>query len=160
MASKKTAEGKGRKKLAVPAVALLLGVFVGPKLLGGGGSGEAAAATTTTTALGPVVALDPITLNLADGRLLKVGLALQVSASWLAEYGTEEGGGEEEEAGDPTKGYARALDAAITVFSGRSMEELSGAAGREAAREELAARLLDTYHGEIEAVYLYEFVMQ
>jgi flagellar FliL protein len=167
MAKKKSTDadgGKGGKKLAVPVVALLLGVFVGPKFLGGGGSGEAAAAgTTTTTAPGPVVALDPITLNLADGHLLKVGLALQISASWLAEHGTaEEGGhgGGGGESTDPTHGYARALDAAITVFSDRTMTDLGDAPGREAAREDLTARLHDAYHGEIEGVYLYEFVMQ
>lgn len=164
--AKKKADGDdkkkgGPKKLAVPAVALLLGVFVGPKFLGGGGAGEAAAATTTTTAPGPVVTLEPITLNLSDGHLLKMGLALQVSAEWLAEHGDAGGGhAPEVDETDPTKGYARALDAAITVFSERSMADLGSTAGREAARTELTAHLAEAYHGEIEGVYLYEFVMQ
>ena len=119
-------------------------------------------ATTTTTAPGPVVSLDPITLNLSDGHLLKMGLALQISAEWLSEHGAEGGGHGEEGAAedDPTKGYARALDAAISVFGTRSMDDLMATPGREAARTELEVHLEEAYHGEIEGVYLYEFVMQ
>lgn len=171
MAKKKPAEGEekekggGPKKLAVPVVALLIGVFVGPKLMGGGGSGEAAAATTTTTAPGSVVTLDAITLNLADGHLLKLGLALQLSAEWESEHAAAAGGGghgpaPEADTSDPTRGYARALDAAITVFGQRSMDQLMQTAGREAARTELTVTLEQAYHGQIEGVYLYEFVMQ
>jgi flagellar FliL protein len=155
-------EKGGMKKLAVPAVALLLGVFVGPKFLGGGGNAEAGAATTTTTAPGPVISLEPITLNLSDGHLLKVGLALQISADWLEEHGepaAEEGHGAAD-TDDPTQGYARALDAAITVFSAQTMPGLTDAAGREQARAALNQALQDAYHGEIEGVYLYQFVMQ
>jgi flagellar FliL protein len=167
MAKNKKAEGEeksggGLKKLALPVAALVIGVFLGPKFLGGGSSGEAAAETTTTTAPGPVVTLETITLNLTDGHLLKLGLALQISAEWLEEHGAAEGGGHgaEPDASDPTKGYARALDAAIAVFSSRSMDELMESAGREAARTELTINLEEAYHGEIEGVYLYEFVMQ
>jgi flagellar FliL protein len=172
MAKKKKAEGEeekakggGLKKLAIPVVALALGAFVGPKFLGGGASGEAAAATTTTTAPGPVITLEPITLNLTDGHLLKLGLALQISAEWLHEHGGGGGGGghggeAEVDTSDPTRGYARALDAAIGVFSARSMPELMDNAGREAARTALTIHLEEAYHGEIEGVYLYEFVMQ
>ncbi len=164
MAKKKKADAEGKrgpKKLAIPAVALLLGVFVGPKLLAGGGA-EASAETTTTTAPGPVVTLESITLNLTDGHLLKVGLALQISAGWLEEHGAaaEGGHGGEADDTDPTRGYARALDAAIGVFSTRGMDQLLQPEGREAARAELAAHLAEAYHGEIEGVYLYEFVMQ
>lgn len=156
----------GPRKLAIPAVALVLGVFVGPKLLGANaGTAEAAAETTTTTAPGPVVTLDSITLNLTDGHLLKVGLALQVSAAWLEEHGDDAGSGGHgaPAAGtttDPTSGYARAVDAAIGVFTERSMAQLVTGAGREEARAELTQRLHDAYHGEIESIYFYEFVMQ
>jgi flagellar FliL protein len=154
----------GPKKFAVPVVALLLGAFVGPKFLGGGsGAAEAGAATTTTTAPGTVVSLEPITLNLTDGHLLKVGLALQISAEWEAEHAE---GGEEGHAAadatstDPTQGYARALDTAITVFGRNTMADLMDQARREAARTELTVLLEEAFHGEIEGVYLYEFVMQ
>lgn len=152
---------RGLKKLLIPVVALALGVVVGPKLLGGGAaSGEPATeSTTSTTTPGPVVTLEPITLNLADGHLLKVGLALQISAAWLDEHG-QMTGTEEPALTDPTRGYARALDAAIGAFSSRTMSELMEASGREGVRSELAARLGELYGGEIETVYLYEFVMQ
>lgn len=166
MSKKKSTDGDaakgGPKKFAVPVVALLLGAFVGPKLLGGGGAAEAGAvATTTTTAPGPVITLEPITLNLTDGHLLKVGLALQISAEWQAEHA--EGGGHEaaaEATDDPTQGYARALDTAISVFGRNSMDDLMDQARREAARTELTVMLEEAFHGEIESVYLYEFVMQ
>lgn len=166
MSKKKSADEpkSGPKKFAVPVVALLLGAFVGPKFLGGGG-GEAAAgaATTTTTAPGSVVSLEPITLNLTDGHLLKIGLALQLSAEWEAEH-AEAGGGHGAPAADtgsdPTHGYARALDTAITVFGRQSMTDLMDQARREAARTELTVLLEEAFHGQIEGVYLYEFVMQ
>ena len=162
---KSTDEPKGGpKKFAVPVVALLLGVVVGPKLLGGGGgAAEAGAATTTTTAPGPVVSLEPITLNLTDGHLLKVGLALQISAEWEAEHaegGDGEHGAAADTGTDPTHGYARALDTTISVFGRHSMEDLMDQARREAARTELTVLLEEAFHGEIEGVYLYEFVMQ
>lgn len=167
MSKKKSTDGEakaGPKKFAVPVVALVLGALVGPKLLGGGGSAEAAgAATTTTTAPGSVVSLEPITLNLTDGHLLKIGLALQLSAEWEAEHAEAEGGhggGAEEASTDPTHGYARALDTAITVFGRHSMDDLMDQARREAARTELTVLLEEAFHGEIEGVYLYEFVMQ
>lgn len=154
-----TSAGKAGKVKAIGlAVAFAaLGAVLGPKLLGGGGSAPAGAAedTTTTTEAGPVVVLDPITLNLADGHLLKVGLALELSA---------EGGGEGEGEGpaddDPTKGYAKALDAAIDVLGDQTMGSLGAAGGRDAAKEGLEAALHDLYHGEVVGVYFHEFVMQ
>lgn len=169
MSKKKPTDGEakaGPKKFAVPVIALVLGALVGPKFLGGGGGAEAgAAATTTTTAPGSVVSLEPITLNLTDGHLLKIGLALQLSAEWEAEHSSEgaegaHGGGAAEAPADPTHGYARALDTAITVFGRHTMDDLLDQARREAARTELTVLLEEAYHGEIEAVYLYEFVMQ
>jgi flagellar FliL protein len=164
--SKKKADAPkaGPKKFAVPVIALVLGAFVGPKFLGGGGgAAEAGAATTTTTAPGSVVSLEPITLNLTDGHLLKIGLALQISAEWEAEHaeGAEGGhGGEEATSTDPNHGYARVLDTAITVFGRQTMDDLMDQARREAARTELTVLLEEAFHGEIEGVYLYEFVMQ
>lgn len=166
MSKKKADDGAakgGPKKFAVPVVALLLGAFVGPKFLGGGGGESAAgAATTTTTAPGSVVTLEPITLNLTDGHLLKIGLALQISAEWEEEHAGGDAGHEAaaETGTDPTQGYARALDTAITVFGRNTMADLMDQARREAARTELTVLLEEAFHGEIEGVYLYEFVMQ
>lgn len=97
---------------------------------------------------GAVTTLEPITLNLADGRLLKVGLALQLPLS--------EGG---EEAEGELNG-AVALDQAITYFSGKTYDELISTDGRQAAKAELSAQVAERYHGEVLEVYFTQFLMQ
>ncbi|HEY9555498.1 MAG TPA: flagellar basal body-associated FliL family protein [Acidimicrobiales bacterium] len=148
-------QGKG-KTIGLAVAFAVIGAVVGPKVMGGGSaSAEASAPTTTTTVAGPVVVLDAVTLNLSDGRLLQVGLALELSA----EAGS--GGGEEEvDESDPTKGYAKALDAAIGVFGHQTMAALSEPGGRDAAKVALEASLDELYHGEIVGVYFHQFVMQ
>lgn len=153
---KKAKKGKGN---LVPAIIIAVGLVGGGKMMGGGSSsaetaGDEASTTTTTVEPGPVVVLEPITLNIAGGRFLKVGMALQLGAE------AEAGGEGEEAADDPTKGFARALDIAIEVFGGRSFEELATPVGRDGAKEELVQRLREVYHDEIEDVYLTQFVMQ
>lgn len=157
-AGQEAGKGKGG---AVKAIALALGFAVlgavaGPKLLGGGGAAPAGAAedTTTTTEAGPVVVLDAITLNLADGHLLQVGLALELAAD------AADGGHGEAADDDPTKGYAKALDAAIDVLGDQSMASLSAPGGREGAKAALAATLAELYEGTVVGVYFHEFVMQ
>src|SRR3546814_17707394 len=106
---------------------------------GGSASAEASAPTTTTTVAGPVVVLDAVTLNLSDGRLLQVGLALELSA----EAGS--GGGEEEvDESDPTKGYAKALDAAIGVFGHQTMAALSEPGGRRSEERRVGKECVST----------------
>lgn len=157
-ADEKEPTGKAGKVKAI-GLALgfaVLGAVVGPKLLGGGGTAPAGAAedTTTTTEAGPVVVLDAITLNLADGHLLQVGLALELDPA-------EAGGGHGETAkDDPTKGYAKALDAAIDVLGDQSMASLSAPGGRDAAKLALEAALGELYHDTIRGVYFHQFVMQ
>ena len=158
MASKE-GESKGSAKtkvlvvgVAVVGVAGLLKVFV----LGGGPSAPVAAGgdtVTTTTAHGPIVTLEPITLNLEGGRYLKVGLGLQLSGDKAGETGADD-------SGDPTKGYAQALDLTIEVLGGRPFAELFTPEGRATAKEELTRRLRGTYEDEVEGVYFTSFVMQ
>ena len=157
MASK-DGESKGSAKtkvlmvgVAVVGVAGLLKVFV----LGGLRPVAAAGgdAVATTTAHGPIVTLEPITLNLDGGRYLKVGLGLQLSGDKAGETGADD-------SGDPTKGYARALDLTIEVLGGRPFAELFTPEGRATAKEELTRRLRETYEDEVEGVYFTSFVMQ
>lgn len=161
MASKKkkddAAEEKGGgkgKKIGIGAVLAIVLFVAGGKVMGGG-SAPAGAAAPTTTVPGPVIALNSMTLNLADGHLLKVGVALQTSS--------EAGGGGEGSApakDDPTKGYAKALDIIISDLGSKTMDELAKPAGKTAAKEELAKELGEAYEGEITGVYFHEFVMQ
>nr|WP_237727883.1 flagellar basal body-associated FliL family protein [Cellulomonas sp. APG4] len=92
---------------------------------------------------GVVQELEPISLNLAGGRYLLIGLGLQLTA-------------EVEEEVEPSI----ALDRTIALFSGRTIEEVSSADGRAALKAELAAVLAKDYHGEVMGVFITTFVTQ
>lgn len=151
--------GKSNKLLYVLAVIGAVGALKG-FVLGGGGTPAAAeggaTATTATTAPGPIVTLEPITINIAGGRFLKLGLGLQLPGDAAA--GGGHGGAADSD--DPTKGYAKALDLTIEVFGGRTFDELVTPEGRKAAKDDLSHRLHEAYHEEVEGVYFTEFVMQ
>ena len=145
--SKDDAKGGGGKKkliIIIAAVAVLGGAaffFLKP-------SGDAAAAGAKPTpsvshAPGPIVQLDAISINLAGGHFLKLGLALQASATV-----------KEDVSG------AKALDAAIALFSNMTMDELTPVKGRERAKKELVKEVTELYEDEVYDVYFTEFVMQ
>jgi flagellar protein FliL len=135
---------RGKKSLVMIVVAVLV-------LAGAGyffllrSSGDAAAHEPVP---GPVVDLEPLTLNLADGRFLKVGLSLQTSADAAGGHGSEELNG------------AKARDAAIGIFGQRTYAQLLSPKGREVARKALDTEVKHRYEGEVLKVYLTEFVMQ
>jgi flagellar FliL protein len=135
----------GRKKIfliAVPVVALVAGWYflMGP----GAAAGEPEAAKEPVP--GEVLELEPITMNLADGRLLKVGLALQVNAEPTSGHGEVTG--------------AVALDEAIAYLGEHAYAELADPAGRQAAKDELSRRVAERYHNDVLEVYFTEFIMQ
>jgi flagellar FliL protein len=99
---------------------------------------------------GTVLKLEPITLNLADGRFLKLGLALQFTVA--AGAGGHGGGA--------TMDGSRALDLAIAQLSNRRITDLNSAKARELAKEELVSAVEDAYHNQVMDVYFTEFVMQ
>ncbi len=153
----KAAKG-GRKSRLLMIVVLVIGLVGGVKgfVLGGGkAAAQAGPPTTTTTKPGPIVSLEPITLNIAGGRFLKVALSLQLAGDHVAEAG--HGAADSD---DPTKGYAKALDIAIEVLGGQKFEDLVTPEGRSHVKEELSHRLHEAYHEEVEGVYFTEFVMQ
>ena len=94
---------------------------------------------------GEVLPLEAISINLADGHYLKLGLALQLV----------EGAG----AHTPIEG-SKAQDAAIALFSGRDMAEVGDAAHREELKAELKHTLEEAYHHEVMDVYYTQYVMQ
>lgn len=138
------------KKLAVVigAVALLAGGYV---VMSGGGSADAAAAPEApeVPVAGEVVPLDPITLNLADGRFLKVGLALQLVEGVAAPA-----------PGDVAGFAAPALDEAISLLGATSYDALVAPGGRDAAKADLSTRIGERYAGDVMGVYFTELVMQ
>lgn len=135
----------GRKKL----VLVLLLVLV----LGGGAAywfllrpapaDGAAEAAPPAPEPGEVLVVDPISINLADGHYLRIGVGLQLTADVGEEPDT-----------------ARALDHVVTLFSGRAVGEVSSTEGREALRAELLDRLLEAYEGEVMGVYFMDYVTQ
>lgn len=144
---------EGRRK---PPLLLIIGIVV--VLLGGGaaywflmGPGASAASETTATAAptepeapepGEVEQLEPVSLNLADGHYLRIGIALQLTADAHA------------------LDKAKAVDLVLTHYSGRTVEEVSAAQTREALRAELATKLSEAYDGEVMGVYLTDYVTQ
>ena len=151
-------EGGGKKKMIILVVVVAVAFLAGSKLMGGGGTAAAGVPVPTTVPEGEVKTLDAITLNLADGRLLKIGIALQKKYDPTPVVAAEGGGAAATD--DPTKGYARALDTVIDVLSHHTMAELVKPDVREEAKKALVEKLNVAYHDEIEDVYFYEFVMQ
>jgi flagellar FliL protein len=135
------AKGRGKLKLIIAAVAVLalLGAVyhfvLAPK------SAKPAAPPKPTP--GAVVKLDSITVNLAGGHFLKLGLSLQASA----------------DAGEDVSG-AKALDAAIEEFSGKTVAELASRDGRDKAKAGLVKTVSDLYEGKVYDLYFTDFVMQ
>jgi flagellar protein FliL len=145
---------RSKGSIAVPIACLAVGALLGPKVLGTQGAAGAAAAPAAPVEqeveLGEVVVLDPVTVNLADGRVLKVGVALQLTAE--AKHAKAE-------KDDPTKGYAPALDAVLDTLGRHSMAELVEPDGRDRAKVALVERLEELTHGDVVDVYFHQFVM-
>lgn len=140
---KKNAE-KGEKKSLLKSKKFLIGVFA--LLAVGGGAYK----MLTPTKPGPptggdIVAMDPTTLNLADGHYLKLAVAIQVVQG--KSTGT-------------TFQSSHAAEIVIDEFSNRSVASLSTNAERQRLTADLASKIKAAYPGEVYAVYLTQFVTQ
>jgi len=125
----------GKKKLVIAAVLVLA-------LAAGGWFFFLKPAESSEPVPGEVMALEGTQLNLAGGHYLRLGLALQLSADAHEAEGS------------------KALDAAISLFSGLEVAEVSRAEQREELRAQLLEKLEKAYHGEVIDVYFTEFVTQ
>ena len=147
---------RSRKQLLIMAAVLLVllvvGGFVGKGLL----AGPSAPVPDPTKVEGAVVTLAPITLNLADGRYLKLTLALQLSEAASPVAGAEG----EAAAAEPALDGAKALDAAIGVLGQRTYAELIAPGGRASAQKALSAQVRKRYPDDVLGVYFTEFLMQ
>lgn len=154
--TEETEGGGGRLKVVVGAVALVaIGVLAGGKVLGGSASPAAATESTTTTTEpdGPITTVESITVNLADGRFLKLGLAFEVHHD--AEYPPAD-----VEVDEYTKGFAREIDASIMVLSAFTYDQLVAPDGKAGAKAALLERLQEVSDDAIRDVLFHEFVMQ
>lgn len=133
MAKKKT-EDDGKKKdskkkiIAAVAVALIgYKFFLAPK--------PAAKAEGAPKKEGAVVALPELTLNLANGKYLRVGIAL---VYWEGHGG---GGGGHGASTGPDKEASIASDVAVTVLSAKAYDELNTTDGKNAAKAEITEKV-------------------
>jgi flagellar FliL protein len=144
----KEKKGGSKKKLIiiVAAVVVLLGGGAGAYFAFFAGSGSTSTAKPEPTP-SAVVAADAITVNLADGHYLKIGIALQTTTDAA-------------EAVDPSK----ALDLVIGEFSNLEVAELATNKQREALKTELTEKVVKAYTEDklepVMAVYFTEFVIQ
>ena len=99
--------------------------------------------------LGEVQILEAISINLQGGHYLRLGLGLQLTAG---------GGGHGAATGEVDT--AKALDAAIALYSGHTTEELSDPVIREELKAELGETLKELYEHQVVAVYYTDFVTQ
>ena len=145
---KKGKEGGGKSNL-IPAVVLAVGLAAGGYFMGGSG-GDASASEKPVKeepVPGGVATMDPLSVNLADGHFLKVGIALELV--------------EGVEVGEFMKGdISKAKDLLIDRMGGLPMEQLTSPDGRKTIKEELAKAARKLYKDEVIDIYFTDFVMQ
>ena len=140
------AKGSTKRLVMIVVPVLLLVVAAWYFVLGPGSGGSSAEEKPKEVELGEVVALEPITMNLADGRLLKVGLALQLPLEPASGHGEVSG--------------SVALDEAIAFLGEHTYDQLAAPAARQEAKKALSKRVSERYHHDVLEVYFTEFVMQ
>jgi flagellar FliL protein len=148
-AKKAKKEKGGGKSNLVPAIVLAIGIAAGGYFMGGKGGAPAAgaAATTTTQPAGDIATMDAISVNLADGHFLKVGLGVQLSESANAD--------------DFAKGpMSKVKDLLISEVGGADMNALSTNDGREHLKAEMTKLAEKEFDGEVLGFYFTDFVMQ
>ena len=166
----KDAKAKKKKGNLLPAVIVAIGLCGAAFMMKGGkakaattsgaakgaaaAAGPAGATGSTTTlptsakTLAQIAKLDDITLNLADGHYLKLGLALQLAPKALVTDYT-------------TGGSASvALDLTIRVLGADTYNQLMQPAFRAEAKAALDKEVVAAYGGLVEQVYFTDFVMQ
>lgn len=145
-------EKKSKKKLIIIVAAAFAVVLAALGVVAFMFLGKSDKAAEAAPEAGVVVPLkDEMTLNLADGKFLKVQLALE-----LTKEATEAAG----EKAATTFDGSKAQDAAISVFSTYKYNELLDPKTKEAARKKLSDEVKKRYDGDVMEVYFTQFVMQ
>lgn len=146
-AAKEGGKPGGKKKMVLILAALLVVGGGGYKVMGA----KAKPARGAAVAKGVIDSLDPLTVNLADGHLLQVGVALQLTVVAKADKVTADA--------------PEVQDAIISVFSAWTYPALLGPSSHDQARAQLEGRiqaLFPPVNGEpqVSGVYFTSFVMQ
>ena len=95
-----------------------------------------------------------MTVNLAGGRYLRVGVSFQMTDAY--EDAVE---GEEGEA-FPHHDSSRIQDLLIATLGGRPVDGLATSDGRSAVKEEIHYQVDEMFEGEVMEIYFTEFVIQ
>jgi flagellar FliL protein len=130
--------GKSKKKLIIIGVIVALVVFAGLSQTVFKKKGPAPAA-----AKGVVMVLEPVHVNLADGRYLKMTMALQMTAT-----------------ADKKVDGSQALDVAVANLSLRRVIDMSTPAQRAAIKAELKRAIAEKYDKQVMDLYITEFITQ
>jgi len=152
MAKKKSDDdGKkkgGKQKIIAAVVIALVGYkfFLAPKP-------AAKADGAAPKKEGAVVPLPELTLNLAGGKYLRVGIGV---VYWEGKGG---GGGEGEKAGE-NKEAQIASDVVVTVLSAKSYDELKTPDGKTKAKTEITEELNHALEDSVARILFTSFVMQ
>lgn len=112
-------------------------------------SAEATASAEPSYELGEVVVVESISINLKGGHYLRLGFGLQLTTDAMS-------GGPSGETFDT----AKALDAAIAIYSGHTTEELAEQSMRDELKAEFIEVLKELYHEGVVDVYYTDFVTQ
>lgn len=149
------AKGSRKRLVAIVLVLVVATAGIGFKVLGSGTAPAAADASAppTTEPHGQVTAIESITVNLADGHFLKVGLAFEIHKG--KQYPPKS-----VEIDSYTKGFAREVDASIMILSTFTYDQLVAPDGKVYAKAALNERLSEVSDGAIRDVLFHEFVMQ
>ena len=126
---------------AVVLVAVLAAVYF---LLLKPAGGPSKPEPTPAPVPGAVVKVDSVSVNLAGGHYLRLGLGLQLTA----------------DAGTTPPDASAALDLAISMFSGHTLAEVTDPATRDKFKAELTTEVSKAYDGKVMAVYLTDYVTQ
>ena len=140
------AAGKGKGKKLSPKMLIIAIVAVLGLGYGGYTMFLAPPPKPAPPAGGDIVALDPTTLNLADGHYLKIGLGIQLL----------KGG----KATSPTFQVSQAQELTINEFSDRTVSSLSTNAARVKLQKDLLAKIKKAYPDEVYALFVTQFVTQ
>ncbi|QGG94652.1 flagellar basal body-associated FliL family protein [Actinomarinicola tropica] len=154
---KKGKKEKGGRSNVVPAVILAVGIAAGGYFMGGSDSGAATVDTTVAPEVveGPLLGVEPMTVNLANGRYLRMAASFQMSDAYEDAVEGEDGG--EEFAHHDA---SRVQDLLISSLGGRDAAGLSTAEGRHEVKEALEAELNEVFDGSVMEIYFTEFVIQ
>jgi flagellar FliL protein len=135
---------KSKKKKLIILVVLIVVLGAGAKFKLGGAKPATGAAAAPKP--GPIVALDAVTVNLSGGHYLRIGVAVEFTTKVSATA--------------PPDGAA-ATDQTIVYFTGQDPTPLQTAAGLDAAKKGLEAKLKTAYPDDpIYDVLFTSFVVQ